>query len=212
MPSNRSCGSIFPAKAWKKMEFASDQRLPVLIVLDLDNTLWTPELYQLNQRRTPQARKDIQLFPDMPRIFRTVEQATTTGRSAPKWAVASRAQNKEWALELHSQFQVDYGNKKDTRTLLPDIFDPKHIEIQGGTKKRHFQALRECTNVPYHNMIFYDDWDVNLHEVSQLGVLCCHCPNGMTLDIFQTSLQRFHELKDGNSDQNDGCNWMGYII
>ena len=126
--------------------------------------------------------------------------------------MASRAQNKEWALELLADFRVAHDNKKDTRTLLPDIFHPDHIEIQGGSKKRHFQALRETTNIAYHNMIFYDDWDVNLHEVSQLGVLSCHCPEGLTLDIFQASLRRYHELKEGEIEDEENYNWMGYVI
>lgn len=213
-----------------KLDF-SYQHIPELIVLDLDNTLWTPELYQLNQKRAPQARKDIHLFPDIHQILHMIlaleeddsnkqnntntyyDNNSNIKQSQPKWAVASRAQNKDWALELLADFRVTQNDKRGTRTLIPDIFDPHHIEIQGGSKKRHFQILRDKTNIPYHKMIFYDDWDVNLQEVSQLGVLSCHCPEGLTLDIFLSSLRRYHELKEGETDDDEtSYNWMGYVI
>ena len=225
MPTTVALG----AKAWKKMELDfSRQHIPELIVLDLDATLWFPELFQLNQKRTPRARKDIHLFPDIHQILQMIlalEEDDSNNKnitdpydniirqSQPKWAVASRAQNKDWALELLADFRVTQNDKRDTRTLIPDIFDPRHIEIQGGSKKRHFQILRDKTNIPYHKMIFFDDWDVNLQEVSQLGVLSCHCPDGLTLDIFHSGLRRYHELKEGETDGDEASyNWMGYVI
>ena len=48
---------------------ASLQALPKIIVFDLDNTLWTPELYQIRQRHLPQVDMDIRLFPDAVRIL-----------------------------------------------------------------------------------------------------------------------------------------------
>jgi magnesium-dependent phosphatase 1 len=129
---------------------------PELIVMDLDNTLWTPELYQLNPKKTPKAKKDIHLFPDVPAIFQTTLAADYPNSADPdrpvlKWAVASRAQNEKWAMQLLQEFRI--SNKGRT---LYDVFHP-HIEIQGGTKKHHFQALRKATGVPYKNMIFFDD-------------------------------------------------------
>ena len=69
------------------------------------------------------------------------------------------------------------------------------------------QELRAKTKIPYHKMIFFYDWDVNLQEVSQLGVLSCHCPNGLTLDIFHSSFQSYHQLKEDDEEA-----WMGYVI
>ena len=67
------------------------------------------------------------------------------------------------------------------------------------------------SGVPYHKMIFFDDWIVNLQEVSQLGVLGCHCPNGMTLEIFRRGLDHYHDLKTQQDDDPDSV-WMGYVI
>ena len=173
---------------------------PDLIVMDLDNTLWTPELYQLNQKKIPRAKKDINLFADVPTIFQ-MTLAADFSDNPPKLAVASRAQNEDWALQLLQDFRISKKGK-----TLYDIFHP-HVEIRPGTKKQHFQALREVTGVPYKNMIFFDDWEVNLEEVSQLGVLGCRCPTGLSLDIFQRGLRYYHELKEQDEDS-----WMGYVV
>ncbi|CAB9518152.1 Inherit from virNOG: Magnesium-dependent phosphatase [Seminavis robusta] len=197
------------AKPWKKKRIPPDQVLPELIVLDLDNCLWTPELYQLNPKKIPQARRDIQLFPEVPLIFQSIlelQQQNTDDPQPPstQWAIASRAQNEEWALQLLKDFSISED------LSISDVVPPPNIQIQGGTKKRHFQSLRQSTGVPYHRMMFFDDWVVNLQEVSQLGVLGCHCPHGMTLDIFRHGLNEYHDLK---KNQADGDNvWMGYII
>jgi len=228
-------------KAWKKesqLSFLANQEerffLPELIVLDLDNTLWTPELYQLNPKRgPPKARKDIQLFPDVPLVFQSIQRLrqhhlddpTATGSVVvPKWAVASRAQNEDWALQLLKEFSIpkdsiiDNNNNssknkkksnKDAATipLMPDLIDPDLIVIEGGTKKFPLQLLREQTGIPYHKMMFLDDWIVNLEEVAQLGVLSCHCPNGLTWDIFCDSLEYYHALKTKDGDDA----WVGYV-
>jgi hypothetical protein len=49
--------------------------LPSLVVFDLDNTLWTPELYQLRKRENqyPVAHKDVQLFPAANEIIQQVK-------------------------------------------------------------------------------------------------------------------------------------------
>ena len=58
-------------------------------------------------------------------------------------------------------------------------------------------------------MVFFDDdARMNLEEVSQLGVLCCHCPRGMTLDLYRGALIKYDRLKSGGQERV----WMGYTI
>jgi magnesium-dependent phosphatase 1 len=67
---------------------------PKLIVFDLDNTLWTPELYQLE--RTPKAGKDIWLFDDVQEIlFELSTDRVKWGNT--RVAIASRTNKVEWA-------------------------------------------------------------------------------------------------------------------
>lgn len=40
-------------------------------------------------------------------------------------------------------------------------------------------------------MCYFDDWDVNIDSVSELGVHCVHTTNGMTREAFDEALEIF---------------------
>lgn len=42
-------------------------------------------------------------------------------------------------------------------------------------KIRHFGEIRRNSQVPYEDMIFFDDWDQNCKDVGKLGVTCVEC-------------------------------------
>ena len=193
--------------------FSQLQAMPKLLVFDLDNTLWTPELYQLRKPRNaagPSVDWDIRLFEDARRILDYFAASTTKVAMAtpqpilPQLAVASRTSRAEWAHQLLDDFTV---GGKDEKVPLRELFP--YIEIQTGSKKRHFASLREATGLTYSEMLFFDDSvSMNLNEISQLGVLCCHTPRGMTMPHFIKALQKYNELKAGK----DARHWMGYVL
>ena len=193
--------------------FSQLQAMPKLLVFDLDNTLWTPELYQLRKPRNaagPSVDRDIRLFEDARRILDYFAAATTKVAMAtpqpilPKLAVASRTSRAKWAHQLLDDFKV---GGKDEKVPLRELFP--YIEIQTGSKKRHFASLRETAGLTYSEMLFFDDSvSMNLNEISQLGVLCCHTPRGMTMPHFIKALQKYNELKAGK----DARHWMGYVL
>lgn len=160
--------------------------LPSLIVFDLDNTLWTPELYQLRSiaraNQNPVAHKDVQLFPAVKDIIRQIKDGERFANT--KFAIASRTKSVAWAHDLLEQFE------------LKDIFD--FVEIFPGDKKQHFSNLKKASGVDYGDMIFFDDardgrWG-NCEPVSQLGVLSVHCPNGISeQSIWTNALERYAE-------------------
>lgn len=168
---------------------------PSLIVFDLDNTLWTPELYQLrrktNKRRvsdsqTPIADKDVKLFDGAKKVLQRLQEQP----SDVKLAIASRTKSGEWAKSLLDQFG------------LTDSFCD--IQIFSGDKTTHFQNLHRNTGIPYEEMLFFDDARDgkfgNCVPVSELGVLCCHCPGGIdTEQVFDTAMSKFQQEWDGSS-------------
>ena len=178
-------------------EEAMPKAYPKLIVFDLDNTLWTPELYQL--RRTPTAEKEIYLFEGARTILHN--QARKRQPLDAKFAIASRTDRVDWAQSLLDEFQVDEDFS------MRDVFH--YIEIEPGTKKKHFERLRDASGVPYHQMMFFDDARaMNLNQVSQLGVYCVHCPEGMEDDnLFKAALVDYQELTIKDPDSQ----WRGYI-
>jgi magnesium-dependent phosphatase 1 len=158
---------------------------PKLIVLDLDHTLWTPELYTLrNLERAkvrPIARKDVNLFPGAQQVMEQIRQGKFPHT---RFAVASRTKSVAWAHDLLEQFGIR------------DLFD--HVEIFPGDKQSHFLKLQQASGVGYQEMLFFDDARDgkygNCERVSQMGVLSVHCKNGLdTMQIFQTALERYAE-------------------
>lgn len=172
--------------------------LPKLIVIDLDNTLWTPELYQIRQKAPPVPDKEIRLFDDARAIL---EHLAARDDWPFALAIASRTSKTQWAHRLLDGFQV--GNRP-----LRHFFS--YIEIQTGSKKAHLASLRKASGVAYSEMLFVDDDErMNLSEVSQLGVLCCHTPRGLTMEHWCKSLYKYSELMAGHDPSG---HWMGYIL
>ena len=157
--------------------------VPSLIVFDLDNTLWTPELYQLRKLERnniePVAHKDVQLFPAAKEIIETLKRDEKYSKT--KFAVASRTKSVSWAHSLLKQF---------------DLYDFFHfIEIFPGDKQKHFLNLKESSGIDFEDMVFFDDSRDgkygNIVPVSRLGVLSCHCPNGMNKEHWNKSLEHY---------------------
>ena len=158
--------------------------LPKLIVFDLDNTLWSPELYQLRKHQrtnqTPIAHKDVKLLKGAQAALERIQSMPDT-----KFAVASRTKSVDWAHSLLDQF--------DIRHLF------HHIEIFPGNNKRaHFENIQRASGIQFQDMLFFDDARDgkygNCEPVSQMGVLSVHCPNGLhSPEIFETALERFKE-------------------
>lgn len=161
---------------------------PSLIVFDLDNTLWTPELFQLRKLQRndqlPVAGKDVTIFPGAQKIIDRLRS-----KEGVKLGIASRTNSGAWARDLIDQFG------------LTDVFE--YVEIFPGDKQAHFRNLKEKSEIPFNEMLFFDDNRDgkygNCVPVSELGVFCCHCPAGLNEeDILDKALSRFEEW-DGES-------------
>jgi magnesium-dependent phosphatase 1 len=183
--------------------------LPKLLVFDLDNTLWTPELYQIRKKSPPRVNQDIHLFGDALPILQALQQQHPEGISRPQLAVASRTNKVVWARQLLRDFTIDgpAGRGPSVHSLMGN--HDALVQIQPGSKKTHFSLLREATGFAYSEMLFFDDdMRMNLGEISQLGVLCCHTPRGITTEHFCRALTKYGELKAGH----DAAHWMGYVL
>ncbi|KAL7460638.1 hypothetical protein ACHAXS_001082 [Conticribra weissflogii] len=170
--------SRFQVKRTFRMSLNS---VPSLIVFDLDNTLWTPELYQLRKLQSnnqyPVAHEDVKLFPAARDIIEAIKKDPENKFANTKFAVASRTKSVEWAHDLLDQFE------------LRDLFH--YVEIFPGNKKQHFRNLKEQSGLNYHEMLFFDDARDgkygNCEPVSSLGVLSVHCPNGIHEETIWTN-------------------------
>ena len=98
----------------KRAELPAGAARPKLIVFDLDNTLWQPELYQMRGKK-PKANKDIKLTAGA--LDALHDLAAGDGWEKTQAAVASRATATDWAEKLLQDFKLDHG--QSIATLLP---------------------------------------------------------------------------------------------
>ncbi len=198
--------------------------LPKLVVFDLDDTVWFPELYMMNGapwsvdelgRVTDVSGEELRIYPAAREAIAML--STHEAFAETRVAVASRTNRAQWALAamaLHaprSRYRTPSSNENassnDTTTrqrssTAPSrstLAPPKTLrelvgdlaEIYTGSKKAHFQKLREKTGTPYSDMLFFDNERVNVTEVGQLGVVAVYCPGGMSQGAWEEGLKTF---------------------
>lgn len=201
--ASSSAASLIPTAL---ESLASLKATPKVLVFDLDNTLWTPELYQIRKRTPPVVNEDIRLFPASIEVLEFWKDIQTKNDdSHPLYrvelAIASRTSKGQWAEQLLDDFTI--GKSTPLRSLF------RYIEIRTGSKKQHLTDIRTSAGVSYSSMLFFDDdARMNLGETTQLGVLSCHTPRGLTTEHFVKALHKYSELKAGHDDKH----WMGYIL
>jgi magnesium-dependent phosphatase 1 len=61
--------------------------------------------------------------------------------------------------------------------------------------EQHFERLKAETGIPFDEMIFFDDSTMNTVEIEKMGVLCAHCPRGLTSRIWENALQEYAKMK-----------------
>lgn len=168
--------------------------LPRVLVFDLDNCVWSPEMYELwgsgGAPFTPtkdgnlkdRSGERVFLMGDVRNIFR--ELATLDRWKDTRVAIASRCDEPSWAAECIKKFSVGEG------ILLDQVFDGPR-EIHKGCKTTHLKNIAKKTGVPLQDMIFFDDQYGNCRDVAELGVTVAYTPNGVTRQIFQEALGKF---------------------
>jgi magnesium-dependent phosphatase 1 len=193
--------------------------LPRLIVFDLDYTLWpfwvdahvSPPLKPASastissssSNRTSststcstvrdQGDESFTFYSDVPSILLALQ------RRGIKTGVASRTQAPELGREMLRQLQVrpaaagptattSTGRCKPSRAL--DLFD--FLEIYPGDKRRHFQALREASGLPYAEMLFFDDELCN-RNVEALGVTMWLVRDGLSWPELEAAVREWRK-------------------
>ena len=181
--------------------------VPKLIVFDLDDTAWFPELYMM--AGAPWQRDELGRVTDLSgeelRIYPAAREAivmisTHEAFAECKIAFASRTNRAQWAftaMELHvCRSNYKYGTDKNDSTVKSNNKTLREhagdlTEIYTGSKKKHFENLKVKTKIQYHDMLFFDNERVNITEVGQLGVVSVYCPGGMSQGAWEEGLCTF---------------------
>ena len=154
-----------------------------LVVFDLDFTLWdcggtwcdclSPPFRRTRERVVDTGDRHVKLYDDVSQIMDHLD------KQAIPMALASRTEQPQWASQLLQLLEIQHRFQ--------------YSEIYPSSKLRHFQALQQDSQVPYAEMLFFDDEMRNIREVSRQGVCCVHVDDGMTWETFHAGVERLRE-------------------
>lgn len=167
-----------------------------MVCYDLDDTVWFPELYMMCGapwskdelgRVTDTCGTELRVYPAAIESIRLILDPDGPFQSSgvgAEVAFASRTNRGKWAMEALDLLRLDEGTS--LREAVGDL-----VEIFPGTKRKHFEALRKKSGVPYSQMLFFDNERINVEEVGQLGVTSIYCPGGMSQGAWEKGLETY---------------------
>ena len=150
-----------------------------LIVFDLDYTLWP---FHVDTNVDPPFRKEneeirdrfgtrIKCFPQVPSILKKLHSL------GYKLAVASRTETPREGRQLVDLFGWD------------KFFS--YYEIYPGCKVTHFNSFKKTTGFSFDQMIFFDDENRNIRDISKLGVVSIFITNGVNEKVIEEGFKEF---------------------
>jgi magnesium-dependent phosphatase 1 len=182
--------------------------LPTMIVFDLDDCLWSPEMYTLHAQpsipefgdlgdgetgvvglKVPPAGPTVRLFPGARQVLR--ELATDPKYANVIIASASSSEEPSFSYACLRGIEVLPGLTMDK------MFRYNQIGRTGALtsdKKTHFKLLHQESRVPYEEMLFFDDcnWGDHCGRVSrEFGVISQRTPSGLHHSEFVQGLNSY---------------------
>ena len=161
---------------------------PKLVVFDIDHTLWpfgvdsfcfTPPYHvcKTTGKVMDMSNKPIEYFPDTLIVLKYLQSINVAV------AVASRTRYPSGANELLKFLNLSQYIK--------------YFETYPGQKIKHFHRLRDQSGAQFDEMIFFDDEERNIIDVSELGVYCVLVDHdsGATEAVVKESLAKFAQQK-----------------
>ncbi|ODN00349.1 Magnesium-dependent phosphatase 1 [Orchesella cincta] len=156
-----------------------DKAAPKLIVFDLDYTLWPfwvdthvdPPFAMKGSKVVDSRGKTIKYFPEVPEVLEYIRSLGIP------MAIASRTGEIDGANQLLRLFDWD------------KYFQYK--EIYPGCKITHFSRFQKATGLSHNSMMFFDDEERNIRDLSKEGVHCVFVRKGVTMKLLKDSLREF---------------------
>lgn len=170
-------------------------RMPKLVAFDLDFTLWDlwvdthvsePLRRDNNEINQVLDRYDTEIcfYKDVPQILHHLRAEGVFVAACSRTSAPSVARKALSLLLIPAKAEDKVG----VPVVAEKLFD--QMEIYPGSKKRHFHKLQEATEIPYSEMLFFDD-EIRNKEVESLGVTFCFVPEGVSAQAFEKGLREW---------------------
>lgn len=110
-----------------------------------------------------QSGNHIWLYPDVLKILQHLRQ------SKKNIALASRTNEPGWARDLLSKFNISHYFHL--------------LEIYPGSKATHLNNISKKLNIPFNEIVFFDDEYKNIEDTGKLGVNPVLVSRGVTFEM-----------------------------
>lgn len=190
---------------------------PKAIVFDLDDCLWSPEMFQLPSIPTTPILSGatvtgvkcgthgptVSLFPDALTLLSRLHTNHYKLPSTTYFLTASSSEEPTYSRACLANLTTDGGS-----IAINDLFHAHAIGRTGvltSRKTTHFAFLKKTlenehsATVEYSDMLFFDDcnWGDHVGDLErELGVVGIRTPNGITLELFEEGMKKFRKSKE----------------
>ncbi|KAF7988503.1 hypothetical protein HCN44_001076 [Aphidius gifuensis] len=156
------------------------EKKPKLLVFDLDYTLWpfwvdthvTPPFKKGKDNCVVDAQgKKIKFYPDVPELLKKLKN------DGYEIGIASRTSEIKGANQLLKLF--DWDKYIDYKEIYP------------GCKITHFKKIKNASGVNYEDMIFFDDENRNIRDLTEVGVLSILVKDGVDNGVVKNALDKY---------------------
>ncbi|KAJ3288876.1 hypothetical protein HDU79_004477, partial [Rhizoclosmatium sp. JEL0117] len=165
---------------------------------DLDGTVWWPEMYMLWSSGGPPFKANpktgdvtasdgtkVFLLEDTRAILQRLLHDPIFANS--KLGISSATDEPRWAQDCLRLMEVEPGVSVKSRFAFECI--------SKGSKRNHFVQLAKMSGIDYSDMIFFDNERGRCQEVAPLGVTAVHCPDGLTMAVWNKGLEQWRKAQ-----------------
>lgn len=199
------------------VEKKKDPMLPTMIVFDLDDCLWSPEMYTLHAKpsipqqgdlnvpsqggaptmrgvigmKVPPNGPTVQLFSGARKVLQ--ELATDPKYAGVILAAASSSEEPSYSYACLENIEVLPGLTLRQMMTFDQIGRTGQLSPN---KKTHFRLLHETSQVAYNEMLFFDDcnWGDHCATVTrEFGVVSYRTPSGLQYSEFTEAMEKYQK-------------------
>lgn len=184
----------FPTNIESQYFFMLDgiEKLPEVIVFDLDDTLWVGEVdctggppfrKVRGSRHTIHCKNGspVTLFGSVPSIFDALVD------NGIRVAYASRTWTPRWAEQALESFECGTGE-------LSNMWSASVAQGWGDcSKTKHMNEIAISLSLKLDSMVFFDNEMRNIRDINPLGSVCGYCPDGLTDKVFIATLEKYSD-------------------